>query len=203
MDFLANFKRIGWDVDDTLIGSRRADDIADYIRNNPLHQQHYVITFRSHGMQDRVFHDLKANGLDETHFVSMSNCPDAIYEGQGKAYWEWKGAVCAELGIEVLVDDDTENVAAGCSKHGIAHVHPDHLSINPEFVTRVSRSAQPHLLPRYRDTKGEWHDVCDACGFEFEAGVLRIVAGKVVEVTCASCRAMMLANNADCPVGPL
>lgn len=133
MDFLANFKRIGWDVDDTLIGSRHADEIADHIRSNPLDQQHYIITFRSHGMQDHVFTDLKANGLDQTHFVSMSNCPDAIYEAQGARYREWKGAICAELGIEVLVDDDIENVASGCDKHGIAHIHPDDLFIDPDF----------------------------------------------------------------------
>jgi hypothetical protein len=58
-------------------------------------------------------------------------------------------------------------------------------------------------MGRYRDADGEWRDVCDACGCEFDAGVLRIVAGKVVEVTCAACRATMSANNADRPGGPL
>ncbi len=160
MDFLANFKRIGWDVDDTLIGSRHADEIADYIRNNPLHQQHYIITFRSHGLQDRVFYDLKANGLDEIHFVSMSNCPDAIYEGQGEAYREWKGAICAELGIEVLVDDDTENVVAGCNKHGIAHIHPDHLFINPGFAARSRAAAEMPGLVMTAEEFQAWLDDC-------------------------------------------
>ena len=141
MDYLANFKRIGWDVDDTLIGSHHADEIADYIRANPLDQEHFIITFRSHGMQHRVFRDLEAYGLDRTHFVSLTNCPDAVYEAQGEPYREWKGSICAEFGIEVLVDDDTENVAPGCDKHGVAHIHPDDLFIDPEFAARVRAAA--------------------------------------------------------------
>jgi hypothetical protein len=43
-------------------------------------------------------------------------------------------------------------------------------------------------MPRQRDADGEWHDICDACGEELDEGVLRIVAGKVVEVTCRGCR---------------
>ena len=141
MDYLANFKRVGWDVDDTLIGSRHADEIADYIRTNPLDQQHYIITFRSHGMQHRVFRDLAAYDLDSSHFVSLTNCPDAIYEAQGESYREWKGGICAGLGIEVLVDDDWENVAAGCEKHGVAHIHPDDLFIDPAFAGHVRAAA--------------------------------------------------------------
>jgi hypothetical protein len=141
MDFLTNFSRIGWDVDDTLIGSRHADEIADYIRTNSRGQQHFIITFRSHGMQHRVFPDLAAYGIDASHFVSLTNCPDAVYEAQGEPYREWKGSICATLGIEVLVDDDTENVCPGCDKHGVAHVHPDDLFIAPEFVARPRDAA--------------------------------------------------------------
>ena len=141
MDFLTNFSRIGWDVDDTLIGSRHAEEVADYIRTNPHGQQHYIITFRSHGMQHRVFLDLAAYGLDASHFVSLTNCPDSLYEAKGELYRDWKGSICATLGIEVLVDDDTENVSAGCDKHGVAHVHPDDLSIAPEFARARSRDA--------------------------------------------------------------
>lgn len=142
MDYLANFKRIGWDVDDTLIGNRNADEIADYIRTNPVGQKHFIITFRSHGMQHRVFSDLEAYGLDSTHFVSLTNCPDAVYEAQGEPYREWKGSICAKLGIEVLVDDDTENVAPGCDKHGIKHIHPDDLFIDSEFAARILAAAE-------------------------------------------------------------
>lgn len=141
MDYLSNFKRIGWDVDGTLIGSRQADEIAYYIRTNPLNQQHYIITFRSHGMQHRVFRDLEAYDLDSSHFVSLTNCPDAIYEAQGEPYREWKGSICASLGIEVLVDDDWENAAAGCEKHRVAHIHPDDLFIDPVFAERVRAAA--------------------------------------------------------------
>ena len=146
MDFLTNFRRIGWDVDHTLIGSRGADEIANYIRTNPHGQQHYIITFRSHGMQHRVFPDLAAYGLDASHFVSLTNCPDAIYEAQGEPYREWKGSICGELGIEVLVDDDTENVSPGCDKHGVAHVHPDDVFIAPEFAARTRAASTPRFI---------------------------------------------------------
>ena len=36
-------------------------------------------------------------------------------------------------------------------------------------------------MPRQRDADGEWHDICDACDEELDEGVLRIVAGKVVD----------------------
>ncbi|MBD8546064.1 hypothetical protein [Sphingomonas sp. CFBP 8760] len=141
MNYLAKFTRIGWDVDDTLIGSRHAHEIADYIRANPLGQQHHIVTFRSHGMQGRVFRDLEAYGLDRRHFDSLTNCPDHVYEAQGEAYRGWKGSICAGIGIEVLVDDDTENVASGCAAHGVEHIHPDHLFIDSEFAARVRAAA--------------------------------------------------------------
>jgi hypothetical protein len=141
MDYLAKFTRIGWDVDETLIGSRHAHEIADYIRANPLGQQHYIVTFRSHGMQNRVFFDLEAYGLDRSHFSSMTNCPDHVYEAQGEPYRDWKGGICKALGVEALVDDDTENVAPGCDKHGVEHIHPDDLFIDPEFADRVRAAA--------------------------------------------------------------
>ena len=45
-----------------------------------------------------------------------------------RAALEWKGMVCRQLGLTVLVDDDTKAVTLGCEIHGITLFHPDQFS---------------------------------------------------------------------------
>lgn len=51
-------------------------------------------------------------------------------------------------------------------------------------------------MPRHRHDDRDWHDICDSCGQELDEGVLLIVGGKVVKVTCGSCRDEALIDQA-------
>jgi hypothetical protein len=42
-------------------------------------------------------------------------------------YIEWKGLICHQLGIPVLIDDLAALVKPGCEKFGIRYLHPDEL----------------------------------------------------------------------------
>lgn len=44
-------------------------------------------------------------------------------------YRTWKGMICEENGIPVLIDDDTANVIQGCEKYGIKLFHPDEIHV--------------------------------------------------------------------------
>lgn len=144
---LADHNVIGWDVDGTLLEHDNALMMHDYIVAHP-EKKHFIVTFRSHGMENRIFQELgmeyEDRSVERAHFNGVVSVPYAVYENWANAernkfynmpheqghidtYQEWKGRVCAEHGITVLVDDDTANVQRGCDQHGIAHVNPDDL----------------------------------------------------------------------------
>lgn len=150
---LASHHSIGWDFDGTLYGHRCSPLMHAYIRRNPL-KKHFIVTFRTHGMQWEVFTELRAAygrrapAADE--FSGVLNIEDTAYEELGnirrrkliipgqrpsdvhpaETYWmEWKGGICAKHGITVLLDDMTSDVIDGCEKHGIVYINPDHICV--------------------------------------------------------------------------
>ena len=134
---------IGWDFDGTLIEHRKARKMHDYILDHP-EKTHIIVTFRSHGMEDRIWRDLwreNARAPGMTAFKDVINMPDKLYENGYIAqkavaskiviptseYLEWKGKICHQRGITVLVDDMPSMVIPGCDRYGVLHIHPDHL----------------------------------------------------------------------------
>jgi len=43
-----------------------------------------------------------------------------------RAYMEWKGQKCAEIGANALIDDMGAFVISGCRRYSIAYFHPTH-----------------------------------------------------------------------------
>jgi hypothetical protein len=125
---------IGWDFDGTLIDHPSSHLMYDFIRATP-HKRHIIVTFRSHGTQNAVFNVLDVvGGPHRTAFEALHNVPDELWEAYtyglrgGGRYLRWKGEVCSQLGLTLLVDDMTAHVVKGCRKFGIEHLHPDNLN---------------------------------------------------------------------------
>lgn len=143
---------IAWDFDGTLHGHHRSEAMHRYILDHS-EKRHVIVTFRSHGMQHDIW-DLLADysGTVPTreHFDGVLNISDEMYErfatqdrirrmrklaGQPDdpphadetAYVEWKGRICRQHGLTVLVDDKIDHTEAGCRKFGICFINPDDL----------------------------------------------------------------------------
>jgi hypothetical protein len=139
LSVLNNFSSIAWDFDNTLIDNRHDKLFYDFIENTP-NKKHVIVTFRTDGWVNSIFQELAQNhaGLDETDFdgvVTISHkawvaCnQDEYLRKRGRLtgpltaaeeyYYTWKGKVCSEMGLEVLVDDNMEHTLPGCIKYGI------------------------------------------------------------------------------------
>ena len=148
MKLLQEYKSIGWDFDETLVYHDFSEAMWDYILRNPYDQTHHIVTFRSGGMEKRIFDELKLQGskLKRRHFGKVLNIDHLLWSDYTKKaadktiillddpraikYLHWKGEVCNEHGIEVLIDDMTDSVISGCEKHGVVHIHPDDLGVD-------------------------------------------------------------------------
>ena len=143
MDDITKYRKIGWDVDMTLLGGATSPAFWDYILDNPYQQEHFIITFRTGRLFDRLWFDLaKADcPLLPFHFRGIFGVPEQHYNNfvlglvGGDEYMFWKGWQCRELGIEVLVDDATMEVWAGCSKYEIDYIHPDLIGFDTDLRT--------------------------------------------------------------------
>jgi hypothetical protein len=140
---LKDYKTIGWDFDDTLIDHPNSRAFWRFIEHNPYGQDHFIVTFRSGGLETRIFNDLMIRGsrLEQVHFTAVHSIPHELWRDyhlepargglittlDDDPYLVWKGMTCAEHGIEVLIDDMTHNVLRGCRKHAIDYFHPDDL----------------------------------------------------------------------------
>lgn len=132
---LQNYRNIGWDVDATIYEHPHASFFWRYIADNPFDQRHHIITFRTGRMVPNIWRDLARAGsqLLPLHFHSINSVPEEMWlsfqtHRQGlHPYPFWKGKTCRELGIDVLIDDATMDVWAGCSEYQIEYFHPDML----------------------------------------------------------------------------
>jgi hypothetical protein len=148
IDQLLAYDSIAWDFDGTLHDHAKSALMQAFIKNHPQ-KQHYIVTFRTHGDQKRVFHQLRDRYHDAPgpeHFVDVLNISDKAWEQFDYVteqrisnlvtgvltlpetyYMEWKGMICHRLKIPVLVDDMRDLVLPGCLKYGIDYLHPDEL----------------------------------------------------------------------------
>ena len=148
---LDDHEKIGWDIDGTMYehdGSRTAATDArcramhDYILAHP-EKKHYVVTFRSGAWANQVWADLlrvNPNAPGPEHFEGLLNMSVQMFDencarnlGGGhyseptQTYKEWKGMICAQHGITVLVDDNPDHVVPGCDRYGVLHLHAEKL----------------------------------------------------------------------------
>jgi len=142
---LRRHRAIGWDMDGTLIGHDAAPLLHDFIRSHP-ELRHVIVTFRSHGLETMLWRDLAAYATAPAPacFEAVINMDDDIFASFQRwrrwrdagrhagppapveeRYLAWKGRLCAERGLTVLVDDMTEHVRPGCARHDVALLHPD------------------------------------------------------------------------------
>ena len=145
LQHLDGASRIAWDFDLTLVGHKAGRVMHDFIRATP-HVEHLIVTFRSHGNQALIWHDLakETDTIGPSHFTGTFNIDDALADATSRlrrqrekllfagpetpaerAYRHWKGLVCARNGASILVDDRIEDVEPGCSAFGIVLIHPD------------------------------------------------------------------------------
>jgi hypothetical protein len=135
---LADHKIIAWDFDDTLVGHAGSRRFQEFIKANPYGQEHHIVSFRSHGMEQQFDRDLfESCGdlLTLADFKGIHNVPDTLYEEHRPTrliinlvedpYLTWKGMICDQIGATVLVDDMSDFVARGCEQYGVLHIHPD------------------------------------------------------------------------------
>ena len=141
---LDKYQHIGIDFDGTLIDSSKSYIIAKYILNNP-NKKYYIITFRTHGMERNIIKDLLqfygaslGNNINN-YITNVFTLPYKDYEDYTVSkvntrlskeeivkmqynYLHFKGKICSENNIEVLIDDLPNDVIQGCNLYNIDYV---------------------------------------------------------------------------------
>ncbi len=142
---LRPFRGIAWDFDGTLIDHPACETLHAIILAHP-DKRHVIVTFRTQKMLQNIARDLSAyphapplsaftevRGISERRWEMFEWARMQRLSGvlQGppthdeEYYVEWKGAMCRQLGLRVLVDDNTAHAQPGCLRHGITLLHPD------------------------------------------------------------------------------
>lgn len=151
---LRQHRAIGWDLDGTLLGHSAAPRLHAFIRAHPG-LRHVIVTFRSRGLATMLWHDLAAAptapppssfeaalSMDDDIFTSFHSLRRLRDLGRHAGpptpveacYLTWKGRLCAEHGLTVLVDDMTDLVRPGCERHQVTLLHPDDFLSAGELV---------------------------------------------------------------------
>ncbi len=120
---LDKFNKIGLDFDKTLVDGFMSEELVDYILKNK-NKEYHIITFRTGILVDDIpFHLKDVYGIDffESGIIkSIVSIPEYLYSNYSHAkhnnldknhifyqeYYNWKGDVCKDMGIEVMVDDN-------------------------------------------------------------------------------------------------
>lgn len=142
---LLRHKAIAWDLDETLIDHPASYFLQEFINLNPQ-IEHSIVTFRTHGMENDIWQDIASyphsplpsafkrvfhpsNKIFSDYQILSTARADGLLTGplmRGEIdFLEWKGKICADNGLSVLVDDRTNFVEIGCKKYGIVLFHPD------------------------------------------------------------------------------
>lgn len=143
---LSGYHAIAWDFDETLNDSPASPLLHQFIFDHP-NIRHVIVTFRSHGWETQIWRTLDRNydgeAPDEAHFDGIINIDnesfanfqsivqareDGDYDGplhdHEITYMEWKGLVCAQNNLPVLIDDNAPHTARGCDMHGVKLFDP-------------------------------------------------------------------------------
>lgn len=147
---LAKHHKIGIDVDGTLIDHPRSHLLQRFILDHHQTKEFYIITFRSHGWEKRLEHDIGESTLLTTvplqlnHFRGIHTVPQQIHENHWMArscegtatpgsiiiahddFYGWKAAVCREIGCTVLIDDMEPSIGPHCVRLGVVCLNPNH-----------------------------------------------------------------------------
>lgn len=140
INILKKYNIIGLDFDKTLIDNPNSKKIINFIKQNP-DKTYYIITFRSHGMQDDIIQILWQRYGLKFPKNKILNVEDVVYELKNRGtkliadypnfgeyltreYKEYKAITCLKYNIEVLVDDDYNNVYHNLIKNGIDYIDP-------------------------------------------------------------------------------
>jgi len=148
IDVLLGMDAIGWDFDGTLIDHANSRMFHEFILAHP-DKRHVILTFRTHGYQNSMFRDMllaypDAPGPDK--FSDVKNIADKAWMEFTKYndrrlvgrlsgpltpweeyYVEWKGMMCRDLNLPVLVDDMPNHVLPGCEKYNVIYINPSEL----------------------------------------------------------------------------
>ena len=128
-------------MDNTLVDSPASVYLNEFIRNNPT-IDHYIITFRTHGLVSAIPFDLLKYGTDislfkqilsiskeawvenEVALLKRKSNPNMPITREEIYYKTWKGRICSEHNIPVLIDDDEKNTKPGCDMYNIILIDP-------------------------------------------------------------------------------
>ena len=146
-DILENHEIIGLDFDGTLIDHPSGVELQNFVHENHLDKQIYIITFRSGSMLVDLWDDMKEFNYycpSKRMFKGVYGIEHSAWQANEIAmlkrrsgmigedltdeeiyYKTWKGMMCNKLGATVLVDDKPGDVMLGCKKFGIQFVHID------------------------------------------------------------------------------
>jgi hypothetical protein len=105
------YNRVGLDLDGTLLNGPHHKDIERWLSTTRAEVQ--IITFR-HDISPKLGRFLQQFSAIST----VHTLPRGIEEGS-KEYLKWKGKICKQMSIPVLIDDDIRSVKKGCEKYGI------------------------------------------------------------------------------------
>lgn len=134
---LSKHHSIGIDFDGTLVEHPRSHILQQFILDHHLIKSFHIITFRSHGMEDRIAKDLAASTfktmvpLALDHFAGIHSIPYHLHENhaelkQNDGYYGWKAEKCREIGCTVLIDDMEPTIGEYCRLIEIMCLNPDH-----------------------------------------------------------------------------
>lgn len=134
-----------WDLDGTLFDHPDTEQFAEFIRTNPFNQVFHIVTFRTHRLVTDIVPDLEDIGLNPMMFKTINHPTNAEYaqyylamkrgtEGMDHpaiVFWQnFKGATCARLRSNLLIDDMRDDVLPGCRTFGIEYIHPDDFAVH-------------------------------------------------------------------------
>jgi hypothetical protein len=128
MNRLDKHQKIGIDFDHTLVNSNKTHLFEEYILANP-DKEYWIVTFRNNTgfwTREQTIFDLQSHTkLTMDHFediVMQVRQPDIATQSiilDGDESMHWKGLMCYERDITIMIDDMPEWVLPGCERYGI------------------------------------------------------------------------------------
>lgn len=145
---LKKYSKIGIDFDNTLYDGLNSYLIFEFIKENYKEIDFYIVTHRtpkySESIQQQIIESFGVDMVKRGMFKNIFDTPtkvvsdyhqgifdilmgqnhgnnDLILKGEKLKlpFLEWKGSVCKENNIPVLVDDEVDNNIIGCNKYNI------------------------------------------------------------------------------------
>lgn len=171
-EILDQHKIIGIDFDGTLIEHPRSKVLQQYIIDHQGDKEFHLITFRTHGMRERISLDLQISTegtkvpLTLAHFTTINAIADAAWEKRillerqglmdyetGREYFGWKAMTCEKLGCTLMVDDMIDMIGNYCTEKKILCLNPD------DHPGHVPLTPMELLAEWLRDDRGQYGEI--------------------------------------------